>query len=58
MVQELLLYQQVNVPTRYREGCTPSMLDLVLINAENRIDNIKVSQPLGKSGAVLEIIGA
>ena len=52
-VQELLLYQHVTVPTRYREGCTPSLLDLVLTDEENRIDSIQVSQPLGKSDHVV-----
>ena len=32
-VQETLLYQHVNVPTRYREGCTSFLLDLVLTRA-------------------------
>ena len=52
-VQELLLYQHVGVPTRYRDGHTPSMLDLVFTDEENRINEIQVSQPLGKSDHVV-----
>ena len=51
--QDLLLYQYVDMPTRYREGCHPSMLDLVFSTEELMVDNLVASSPLGKSDHVL-----
>ena len=51
--QELFLYQHVNFPTRYREGCRPSQLDLVFSTEELMVDNLVASSPLGKSDHIV-----
>ena len=47
--QDLFLYQHVDVPTRFRDGCTPSMLDLIFSTEELMVDNLEVGSPLGKN---------
>ena len=47
--QDLLLYQHVDVPTRFRDGCTPSMLNLIFSTEELMVNNLEVRSPLGKS---------
>ena len=50
------LTQHVDEPTRFREGQTPNMLDLVISNNEQLVQNIVSSAPLGKSDhVVLEV---
>ncbi|CAH8429229.1 unnamed protein product [Dicrocoelium dendriticum] len=55
-LQELLsstfLYNHVTVPTRFRTGNNPSILDLVLTNEELMVDGLKVCSPLGRSDHV------
>ncbi|XP_063615395.1 uncharacterized protein LOC134788438, partial [Penaeus indicus] len=41
--------QHVHKPTRFREGCEPSLLDLVVTRYENDVSDITFSDPLGKS---------
>lgn len=48
-VQESLLCQHVDFPTRYRVGNTPSVLDLVFTKEENDIQELTCQPPLGKS---------
>ena len=46
--QDAFLYQQVHSPTRYREGCMPSVLDLVFTNEEHMVEDLICSEPFGK----------
>jgi len=48
-IRDSFLFQMVQKPTRYREGQTPHILDLVLVNDEQLISNIEHSCPIGKS---------
>ncbi len=48
-VRDGLLIQHVTEATRWREGQSPSTLDLVFTNKEGLISDITVSSPLGKS---------
>ena len=52
-VQDCFLCQHVHVPTRYRDGCSPSNLDLVFTKRECDIENLTVCDPLGKSDHVV-----
>ena len=47
--QDLFLYQNVSFPTRFREGCNPSRLDLVFSSEEHAVVDIIEGDPLGKS---------
>ena len=47
--QDMFLCQHVGEPTRYRNGQTPSRLDLVFTSEEHMIDEVISSSPLGKS---------
>jgi hypothetical protein len=49
--QDNYLFQHVSSPTRFREGQTPSCLDLVFTNEENMVDtdSLIIDSPLGKS---------
>jgi len=51
-VDDLFLFQHVNKPTRIREGNSPSRLDLVFTNEEDRITNLLYLPPLGNSDHV------
>ena len=53
MTQDLLLHQHVDFPTRYQEGCVPSLLDLVISDDEMLIENLTSESPLGKSDHVV-----
>jgi len=48
--QDNYLFQHVSSPTRFREGQTPSCLELVLTNEENMVDtdSLIIDSPLGK----------
>ena len=48
-VQECVLFQHVNEPTRFRPGSFPHVLDLVLTNEEKIVKSIKYSSGLGLS---------
>ena len=48
-MKDSYLTQHVNRFTRYREGETPNILDLVFTNEEEMISNIDYGDPLGKS---------
>ena len=50
---DLFLYQHVDFPTRFREGCVPSQLDLVFSNDELMVDELASSSPIGKSDHVV-----
>ena len=52
-VQTLGWYQHVNQNTRFRQGDTPSLLDLVLTNEEDRVVNLMFDSPVGKSDHVV-----
>lgn len=43
------LYQLVSEPTRFREGQTPNILDLIVTNNDSWLDNIVYSSHLGAS---------
>ena len=49
----MFLHQHVDFPTRFREGCTPSQLDLVFSNEELMVEELTSSSPLGKSDHVV-----
>ena len=51
--QDLYLYQHVHFPTRFREGCHPSRLDLVFSSEEHMVDAMTEREPLGKSDHVV-----
>ena len=53
VTQDLFLYQHVNFETRFREGFSPSRLDLVFSDKEYLVDGLKTSHPLGKSDHVV-----
>ena len=48
-VNDNFLTQTVNRPTRFRDGQTPALDDLVITNREELIKNIEYLPPLGKS---------
>ena len=48
-IQDCLLYQHVQCPTRYRLGETPSVLDLVFTNEEGMVRNLEYLPGLGNS---------
>ena len=52
-VQDCLLFQHVTQPTRFREGTTPNVLDLVLTNEEGMLNNLQYLPGLGKSDHVM-----
>ena len=49
IIQDNFLFQHVVHPTRYREGVSPSVLDLILTNEEGMIRNLVYRSGLGKS---------
>ena len=52
-IQDLFWVQHVNFPTRFRESCTSSLLDLVFSNDELAVGEISGSDPLGKSDHIV-----
>ena len=52
-VQDCLLFQHVTQPTRFRDGVTPSTLDLVMTNEEGMLTDLQYSPGLGMSDHVL-----
>ena len=46
---DLFLYQHVSAPTRFREGCSPSTIDLIFTKEEHEVDDLTIEDPLGKS---------
>ena len=42
------LYQHVSEPTRFKQGVSPSLLDLVITNEEGMISDLSYLPPLGK----------
>ena len=55
-VQDCYLHQHVTEPTRYREGQTPSTLDLVLTNEEGMIANLMYLPGIGLSDHICLMI--
>ena len=53
MIEDNLLVQHVNRPTRFRHGQNPSLVDLVISSDESLIETIDYLQPLGKSDHVV-----
>ena len=49
VIDDLLLFQHVNTPTRKRLGQVSSILDLVLSDEEHSVSQMVFSDPLGKS---------
>ena len=49
VIQSCFLFQHVEQPTRFREGETPNVLDLVFTNEEGMIHNLKHLPGLGAS---------
>ena len=52
-VHDCLLFQHVTQPTRFREGVTPSTLDLVMTNEEGMLTDLQYSPGLGMSDHVV-----
>jgi hypothetical protein len=50
---ELSAYQHVRCATRFREGCSPSLLDLLMTPYESDVGRVDICQPLGKSDHVV-----
>ena len=48
-IKDCFLFQHVREPTRFREGQTPNILDLILTNEENMVEKIDYLPSLGKS---------
>ena len=48
-VRDCYLFQHIKMPTRFRIGQEPSILDLVFTNEENMVNNISYLPGLGKS---------
>ena len=46
-LDDAFLFQHVSTPTRWREGQTPSTLDLIITNEDNVIDHMTACDPLG-----------
>ena len=53
IIQDCMLFQHATSPTRYREGDTPSMLDLLLTNEEGMITGLEYLPGLGKSDHIV-----
>ena len=51
--QDLYLFQHVTFPTRFREGCVPSHLDLIFTSEELAVDELTGDSPLGKSDHII-----
>ncbi|MES9905973.1 MAG: reverse transcriptase family protein [Sedimenticola sp.] len=49
ITRDNFLFQHVLEPTRYREGYTPSLLDLIFTNEEAMVDELQYKPGLGKS---------
>ena len=45
-MQDLFLFQHVTEYTRFRQGHSPSQLDLVFTNEEHMIESVNVQSPL------------
>lgn len=43
----------MNFNTRYREGQQPSLLDLIIVNDDQMVDNVKEASLFGKSDHVV-----
>eukprot|EP00794_Sanderia_malayensis_P000872 gene872-166_t len=52
LCEDLYLVQHVTQATRFRHGNTPSNLDLIFTNEEHMIDDLRSTEPLGKSDHV------
>ena len=52
LLLDLGLYQSVDEATRFRDGQTPSLLDLIVTSEENLVKNIALGCPFGKSDHV------
>ena len=52
-IKDCFLFQHVREPTRFREGQTPNILDLILTNEENMVEKIDYLPSLGKSDHVV-----
>ena len=52
-VQDLFLFQHVTESTRYRDGVSPSLLDLILTNEEGMITSMDFCPRLGKGDHVM-----
>jgi hypothetical protein len=44
----MFLFQHITKLTCYREGQHPSLLDLILINEDGKVNDITYAPPLGK----------
>ena len=48
-VRDNFLTQHITKPTRFREGTTPTVLDLIFTNEDHMVENIEFLPGLGKS---------
>ena len=51
-LHDCFLYQHVTEPTRYREGETPNLLDLILTSEDSNVQDLTYLPPLGVSDHV------
>lgn len=49
LMRDNFMYQHIRENTRYQNGQTPSLLDLIFTNNENAVDNIDYGDKLGAS---------
>ena len=52
VINDLFLFQHITDPTRFRQGDTPSLLDLVFTNELDMINKMNYLLPLGNSDHV------
>ena len=46
--EDLFLYQHVDMLTRFRDGCTPSVLNLIFSIKEITVDNLRTHKTIGR----------
>ena len=49
-INDLFLHQLITTPTRYREGETANLLDLVLTDSRDNVEDLSLLAPLGEKG--------
>lgn len=53
VIDDHFLHQHVNFPTRFRQGNTPGILDLIFTNEEGMVQNLHSTPGLGKSDHII-----
>ena len=53
VIEDYFLHQHVSFPTRFRQGNSPRVSDLIFTNEENMVQNLNASPGLGKSDHII-----